>query len=703
MEKQFESVRKDTNLNPSIRTMTNILGDEYYIGIERFLKPSVFAEGESLGDNGSPKVQKLVVFMTRRLSCLAYLYMRREIKYQQPSNVRYLTNSGLINAAEWVAEQLSDEKAQWPKIEIIDDSLSYGRAIVNILNIFKNTLEQCLMKRIGNSCEEIIKKYIKGFVSIRIYMGKERNDLLPDAYKDILNIARREEDCTWNDFSNRVSELIGNADVANAAFILSAKVDELPEKCDGWESVEKIYKKKKETVFFKPFYSKDGNRLTAMAAIRCFRCAESKAFRIVPFVFLPDMGKEQFEKLEKQCNFSEKFAEVFADSGKELNFTDGKSLRNRHEFVTMYLSQSLLMCFCDAAQLKLSDYDCDKIKWNYDDLSMKRVNRRDLLTEKNLENRSLWMEMSAIEELFSKEDCPDIQAIKENFQMQQCNDVSRSEDETFLRLYEDYVFCRGIEAEKEAKDMIREPIAPSEWQRVKRDPERRKTLTSILEELRYLQAEVEQVGEVRAIRKELEFISVMTPRKKVQEPQKLKTSLFDFLAYTLQLMDAGLLSIVLRVKEDDAYKSCDTESRTLVQQVRFCEQAQAVLMKKYYRHLDALNALFKEFDWTQWGINRDFVRVLDEQIEPAFGRYLQSLQAGINEDLGQMSAEEMCSLLFALKASFQVVEDWTQEMGRHYYVDENGDCRSEAMSEQALKARCYGQYLLNRKKILYNI
>ena len=103
----------------------------------------------------------------------------------------------------------------------------------------------------------------------------------------------------------------------------------------------------------------------------------------------------------------------------------------------------------------------------------------------------------------------------------------------------------------------------------------------------------------------------------------------------------------------------------LSQNVKDCEQAMAALPKRYYCHLDALDALDKDNGLTLQGIRKKL------------GRYLIALQEDMTNNpqcncTVRETVEELTFYLQKLRHAAQKVEYWKLGMNRHYVINQEG-------------------------------
>lgn len=659
------------SIRESVRTLENqakqqkllegvtcfILGGKYFSEFEVFLKPYI---------NETEK-ETYTLFITRRCSCLAYIF-KRILEERKGAKIKLgknhlLTNSALINLAAVIASRLAElgDEAELPDIYLIDDSISYGRAVTNIADLFLHRLSSVLKKLGQDQPEKRSRAYVKNHVKIRVYAKKDQYDLLSTEYRELTKAERTIPQCEWNDISTRVSELINNADVANAAFVFSAGVDQIPSAVDEtWRTIETNYYQHRQVTFMRAIPDEASPK--AVCAVRCFPCSVGVKYRIVPFLFFPKLRVDELAKMEdvifeRLGNAAEKATEdgrtikPFAD--KLARYRAVTTRRSRAEFVTMYLSQSLLLAFTQkhcAEQMELHDYDCEKVNWTYSYFDSELTEWNDFFSEQRLNDPSLWLPEEevyrTISEAVNRTAFTDIAYQGEQIPFRAGGVPGKAEEEKALAVrqcpdilanqFEDLLFARAIESEQKAHDMAAKRYFLLDSQRFKGEPDRRYELGEFEKDL------YQQTGRERSADALRQF------------------GLTDLLAMTFQMMDTGLMSIVTRDIADDVYGG-DGEYHVLEQQVRVCEQALCAYPRRYQPYMKDMEELVKRYDWTEV---ETYKLVLRYQVEPKLRKLLNAGDTGEYDDLIQ----QLKDFLFAFKVASQKMENWDAGVVRRFAV-----------------------------------
>ena len=652
---------KEVSLELVART---ILG-HYYEGVEKFFDDYLLETSE----------ETYTLFITRRCSCLAYIFKRiienrKGVKIDNNKN-HLLTNSSFINAAKALSNQIMIGK--YPKIRMIDDSISYGRAITNILDLFSRELKEALLDRVAEP-DLVTEAYISKYVTVHVFMKKDQYNLFSPLHNKITDAKLTEPQHIWNDFSTRASELISNSDVANAAFVFSAAIDQIPKvKNNRWKKVQSKYHKHQQTAFFYAFPNE--KRYKAVCSIRCFPCSVNSKYRIIPFLFLPDLSDEQIDQIERVIFRKINVFSTKDEDGKLLEPFEHKLkmyqkrcwLRLRAEFVTMYLSHALLLSFVEndcEIKIDLNNYDYEKINWTYSFFEEEFTCLNNFFNEDTLNDKRLWLSSDDISDLISEvlEDSPGLQddrnerlchlipfhVIKDNTDTRLLSIKeeryrnSHSNVDLLTELCEVLLFERAIEAEKQAHDLAEDQYSLSDWQRFKSDPDRRY-----------------RVGEFeRDLWKDI--------RKNSSIIQFDALGFTDLLAVTLQIMDAGLMSIVTRDIADDVFNKTGSY-HVIEQQVRICEQALCVFPRHYYRHMKVLGEFYREENGDKADITM-FNILLQYHIIPRLQKYIEEIPLEKNEKNRETLLNHLIFFLMQFKIAEQKMDYWDESVTRRFAV-----------------------------------
>ena len=606
----------------------NILGEKYFNGLQKFLMPHLMEKEK----------ETYTLFITRRCSCLAYIFKRisedlngKKIELKQN---HLLTNSALINAASSIAKEVLQGKE--PDIFLVDDSISYGRALTNILDLFIYRFTKVVREEKGDQTDAVVREYMKNHIKIHVYLKKNHHDLLSRTYRNMTTAQEVVVQSVWNDFSTRVSELINNADIANAAFVYSAGIDKIPQTIsEQWRTITTNYYEHKQTTFFRAFPSEEN--IKAICAIRCFPCSVNVKYRIVPFIFLPNLKEEELKRLEERV-FRKLMSKIKLKKTNEdflRCYQKSNTLRSRAEFVTMYISQSLLISFiCDKCKNnpKLDQYDCEKVNWTYFYCDK---DQNDFFSWIDLNNPELWFteeEISnlilvSIDELLFREVQYGSQQIPFYAQSATKDQLTKLEMN-----FESLLFDRAVDSEKKSHDLAEKQFFLLNSQRFTSDPDRRY-----------------QLGEFE---------------KDISKQIDDQYSLVQLLAITLQMMDAGLMSIVTRDVADDVYGGNGTY-HVLEQQVRVCEQALCSYPRRYYKYKPMIENILKveDCDWTDY---ETFMIILQYQIGLKLKKELQ--KTGLTEQDITEILPQLKKMLLLFKKSFQKMSYWDESIIRRFAV-----------------------------------
>lgn len=636
-----------------------ILANEYFKDIESFLTPHL-REKEK---------KTYTLFITRRCSCLAYIFKRiieeRHPEKAELKNNHLLTNSALINAAPVIAQEVAEGNN--PDIFLVDDSISYGRAVTNILDLFVNRFTKALRAIVGDTADALAKEYVKNYIKIHVYMKKNHYDLLSQTYRDITDAEKTVAQSVWNDFSTRVSELINNADVANAAFVYSAGVDEIPKtSSENWRMVNTNYYEHKQTTFFRAVPNEENCK--AICSIRCFPCSVNVKYRIVPFIFFPNLREKELKRLEERV-FRKlwkniKPTETEKTLQKDLKYyQENTTLRSRAEFVTMYLSQSLLLAFikhqCEKI-LNLHDYDCQKINWTYSYFDKKLPIWNNLFNDEKLNDPGLWLTEEEVNEVVSdavesmifaevKDNGKRIPFYMEESMQDKFVNLEIGHEVSLEEVYERLLFDRAVDSEQKSHDLAEKQFFLLNSQRFTSDPDRRYEL-----------------GEFE---------------RDISKKAGAQYSLVDLLAMTLQMMDAGLMSIVTRDIADDVYGG-NGIYHVLEQQVRVCEQALCAYPRRYYEYMETMEKILKEedCDWTDY---ETFMIILQYQIGLKLKAELQKMGLS-DKQVGEL-LPQLKKMLLLFKKSFQKIEYWGEGVIRRFAIKAQGDEPTELPIPKGVK------------------
>jgi hypothetical protein len=366
------------------------------------------------------------------------------------------------------------------------------------------------------------------------------------------------------------------------------------------------------------------------------------AYRAIPFVFLPELKERTFTALEEKI-FDHLAAHGFSGGMEQLKAeNDHLTYKSRLEFVTLFLSISLLRAFFHDADCLNTEYDRYAFDWN-----KIYANYSDCTTK--LEIIKLFAEEFAAKP-------PNHLLMDKDALLNLLNELPRGslDGSDFLyidleptatqrplaELVENYFFERSIEMEHDANW-----LANSTGYQMTSRAQR-------LDRARYSDSV---------------FAFVKRWVHRAADKQARGYTATEVICVLLQAMDDGLSSVVA---------DQDRESGVVAQQIRICEQGLAARMRRYYCHLDVLNSLESNFCITEKN-RHGYLRA-----------YLDALDVhGIPSDTTENDLIEIYEMLRYAK---QRVEYWMLGMGRSFRLRKeetgNGTITFECVSADEMLA-----------------
>lgn len=338
-------------------------------------------------------LQEYVVFVVRRSYLLA-LIMERLVKDENKmgKKAKFLTDAGFMLHCQELAERYRREK-RFPSILLCDDILIHGRNI----NHFLIKLEKCLAAELPEYLEEEIEQALARAVRIHVYVRADAPLILLGRYELNLSYQRRETSAFWRKLSNDISSLIIYAGMAYAAFVYSdwvkesqyRKLDLREWKCTTYQGIE-------QNTYVE--FVGEPERIKAVYTLRWIPNRYG-GVRLVPFVFLPNLGAEESGTL------LEYITERMSDNGftseecqmiREWDQQEGK--RSINELIGLILSCTILRDYEKKANIlvdeEMRDEEIQKLVRNY--------------RQSDWQTTEEFIKKTIITELFTKEELTEI-------------------------------------------------------------------------------------------------------------------------------------------------------------------------------------------------------------------------------------------------------------------------------------------------------
>lgn len=306
-----------------------ILNPDDYAGIQEWYRDIIMG-----GDD-------YVIFMVRRSYLLALIMEKvTGLNMEENSNAVFLTDSSAILFCSELARQYK-ETGEFPKILLCDDTLIHGRAINHFLEDMEETLYNLLPDyKKDNILEALVKS-----VQIQVYIKSDMLSLILSRYELNTRYKRKENNAYIHRFSNDISSLVLASGMANTVYIYSRYLsykDFGRLNLEGF--IETSYQNTKQ--YTRIQYIGLSEEKKAVITLRIVKDNGNEGYRVIPFIFLPNLGEEETAML------IDSMASKMEDAGINRNYIkllyylkDIPGKRAFNELVTLWLSQAVLQEF----------------------------------------------------------------------------------------------------------------------------------------------------------------------------------------------------------------------------------------------------------------------------------------------------------------------------------------------------------------------
>lgn len=305
-----------------------ILGEEDLAGLMRWYEDTL--------DSG----RNYVVFVGQRSYILALIMEALTGKKMEENSIAcFLTDASLFLHCERLA-RMYERYHRFPGILLCDDTVVYGKNI----NHFIELMESRLISLLDQYEEEEIKDAFAAAIRIHAYVRSDKPLLLLGRYQLRLQYKRRVEPLSLHRLSSNISTLILHSDIANAVYIYSRHLTEDQfQRVDRSDYVETIYQGTKQYAKI-VFIGRE--EIKAVFSLRIIRNTGQEGYRVIPFVFLPNLSGEETEKIFGHIQEGLRAGEMderYLEWMCRLQDVWGK--RTFNELVTLILGQVLLQEF----------------------------------------------------------------------------------------------------------------------------------------------------------------------------------------------------------------------------------------------------------------------------------------------------------------------------------------------------------------------
>lgn len=507
------------------------------------LGEDVFEETKQWYEETMRSNARYIVYVVRRCYMLALIMEHITGQKMMDSEEReFLTDASFFLRCNELAEYYRIYN-QFPKILLCDDILIHGRNI----NHFLKSLEEQLCSLLPEYEQSEIQVALVAATKIHVYVRAEEPLLLLGRYELSLNYIRKEAPSFWRRVSSNISTLILRADLANACYVFS---ESLPkevycriEENSYWKKT--VFQNTVEHAFIS--YVEDDDLLKAIYTIRVVKAQRSDKYRVIPFIFLPNLSEEETNRIKEEIftklRKDEKWWKIEGYINALYN-VNGKRLFN--EWLTLLICQAFLSAFNEVFNISTNSTETEYI-----------IEREKLLRNYNAYGREVALnilDFTLTQNVLSIVDINEIliKNINEHFIMDLDVFKEKSEgiDEKSIREYlEDYFYINAIKEETSAFELTQIAYVPTKRRSMRRVRGCGFTLDTLNK--RYTRAEMDYS-----------------------------------MAYFLQMMDAGVLAI-------SSYASRETRVVGFAQFAKAGEQSLQIYALRYYEYIPLLIKIYR--------------------------------------------------------------------------------------------------------------
>lgn len=307
-----------------------ILGGDEYAGIGEWYKDIVMSQYD------------YVVFTARKSYLLALIMEKvTGLNMEENSKTVFLTDSSIILFCGRFASQYK-ETGKFPKILLCDDTLIHGRGI----NHFLEDIEQILYNLMPEYTKDSIEKALVKSIRIHVFVRSSMPWLVLSRHELNIVYKCKRDNAYIHMLSNKISSLVLCLNMANASYIYSMFLSDKDFNnlnLDGF--IETSYQNTKQ--YARIQYVGQDEEKKAVFTLRIVKNTGSEGYRVIPFIFMPNMAEEETNDIlacmaiqMREAGITSKYIELLY----YLKSIPGKRAFN--ELVTLWLSQAVLQDFC---------------------------------------------------------------------------------------------------------------------------------------------------------------------------------------------------------------------------------------------------------------------------------------------------------------------------------------------------------------------
>lgn len=547
-----------------------------------------------------------VVFVVRRSYILALIMEKIEGKKMEDiGSATFLSDASILLHCRKMARFYIDT-GRFPELLICDDILIHGRNINHLLD----AIEDKLISLLPYCNPDKIRSDLEKSTQINVLKIASGISLLHGRYAKKLDLSLVTEPKTWRKLSNDISTLILKSGITNASYIYSMHITK--DHFDKIKNAENglIHTNYRDIdQYTKVWCVNKGNYVKALLTLRFIE--DDSGYRMAPFAFMPDIDSSVTEQIMSlfinKVNIND-FASLMR------LYHSYKGMRSYNEFLTFLLSNVILKDICQKYDISADDVDISdeirKLARNY--------NFNTLRQTENCLKSTLKKYMFSIDELKKELETiiPDDEAVLlDDFMLYGHNNWERTNSNSVRKALEEYFYEKSWLEERKAYILKNQPYSP---------------------DIDYSKRVVTSVFDV--------LHDTMDKRN--------ENELDIYMAYILQMMDAGILAV-------SSYAPNDKEVDGLMQFAKAGEQSAAIYPSEMNEYIPVLAYMQDECD--KWHID------LESEIDSFCGKH--------KEWFTVEKVQELKDFVKRLKDVGQKVSDWDWD-----YNDKN-NCSNNIRNE----------------------
>ena len=237
-----------------------------------------------------------IATMTRRCSNLFEVLLEEHPDCKEDFS-RVLTENGLLMKVEEIVDSYVSQ-GEFPRVVLADDVLVHGRNLTTFLELFYDLILECFdAKRIAFDPESLRADFDRR-VTLWIFAVNDVPILVRPEQQWEMRYEHIWSENTWHEFSNSVSCLIYERDIANTSFTLSAQIAKSKaapaRELSGWRTPIEPLRYRDDSQQRQFYLSKFAVR-DVYPTVRSYVCGNTRYY--TPHFFSPELDAAQADQI----------------------------------------------------------------------------------------------------------------------------------------------------------------------------------------------------------------------------------------------------------------------------------------------------------------------------------------------------------------------------------------------------------------------